>query len=117
FRDELPTHAVDKSNQVNCTINHLSDRDYSLHRRDHPMRSQLVPCRSKRCKAEQKRVHGDSAGRPPPCPCRYKFKLCLASSTREVFQQYNHVMNINDPPTPVERKLTKQMKDYIVECL
>ncbi|GMF55182.1 unnamed protein product [Phytophthora fragariaefolia] len=31
FQASLPTHAVGKSNQVGCTINHLLDHDYNLH--------------------------------------------------------------------------------------
>jgi hypothetical protein len=116
FRTTLPTHAVDKINQVGCTINHLLDRNYDLHRCSHSMRSQMVPCRSKRCKKQQGLLNAGS-GPPPTCPCRYKVKLCLSSSTCEVFQQGDHAMDINDPPTPVERQLTQEMKEYILESL
>jgi hypothetical protein len=97
YRTTMPTRAVDKSNQVGCTINHLLDRNYDLHRCSHSMRSQMVPCRSKRCKKQQGLLNAGS-GKPPRCPCRYKFKLCLLSSTCEVFQQGEHAMDISDPP-------------------
>jgi hypothetical protein len=117
YRKTLPTHAIDKSNQVSCTVNHLIDRNYDLHRCSYPMRSQMVPCRSERCKKQQSLLN-IGPGTPPRCSCRYKFKLCLSSSTCEVFQQGDHVMNINDPPhTPVEQQLTQEMKDYILESL
>lgn len=81
------------------------------------MRSRIVLCESQRCKAQ---LETSDDGDVPPltkCPCRYKFKLCLSTSLCEVFQQGHHIMDINDPPTPVKRKLTEEMKVYITECL
>ncbi|KAG2982274.1 hypothetical protein PC123_g21775 [Phytophthora cactorum] len=117
YRTSLPSHAIDKRNQVGYTNGHLFSNNYDLYRCGHSMRSQLVLCRSQRCKVQQERSDDDDTGAPLPCPCLYKFKLCLSSDLCEVFQQGVHMMDINDPPTPVKRKLTQEMKNYIVGSL
>ncbi|KAG4041010.1 hypothetical protein PC123_g23463 [Phytophthora cactorum] len=89
YRTSLPSHAIDKSNQ-------------SLH---------AITASTVSIQAQQERSDDDDTGAPPPCPCRYKFKLCLWSDLCEVFQQGVHMMDINDPPTPVKRKLTQEMKN------
>ncbi|KAE9099757.1 hypothetical protein PF007_g15760 [Phytophthora fragariae] len=81
------------------------------------MRSRIVLCESQRCQAQ---LDTSDDGDVPPlmkCPSRYKFKLCVSTSLCEVFQQGHHIMDINDPPTPVKRKLTEEMKVYIRGCL
>ncbi|GMF20133.1 unnamed protein product [Phytophthora fragariaefolia] len=85
FRASLPTQAVGKSNQVGCTINHLLDHDYNLHRCSHTMRSQMVHCTSQRCKKKLQRVNDGISRLNPRCCCRYKFNLCLSSSTCEEY--------------------------------
>ncbi|OWY99900.1 hypothetical protein PHMEG_00029020 [Phytophthora megakarya] len=117
YRSSLPTHAVDKSNQIGCTIDHLFNRDYDLHRCGHVMRSQLVPCRSKRCKSKQDRLNVENVELIEPWQCHYKFNLCLSPNSCEVFQQGEHLMDTNDPPTPVKRKMTDEMKEYIANKL
>jgi hypothetical protein len=51
FRESLPTHCIDKSNPVGCTADHLFDKDFDLACCVHQMRSQMVLCRSQRCRA------------------------------------------------------------------
>ncbi|OWZ09285.1 hypothetical protein PHMEG_00018036 [Phytophthora megakarya] len=68
YRITLPTHADDKSNQIGCVvphtaIDHLFNRDCNLHRYRHVMRSQLFPCRSKRCKRSIRPSDGGDCGR------------------------------------------------------
>jgi hypothetical protein len=82
------------------------------------MRSQMVLCRSQRCRARC--FASDDVATTTEtvsCPCRYKFKICLSSGTCEVFQQGEHVMHRNDPPTPKELKISPAMKTFIIEKL
>ncbi|KAE9303158.1 hypothetical protein PR003_g22081 [Phytophthora rubi] len=81
------------------------------------MRSRIVLCESQRCQAQLDTSDDGDVSPLTKCPCRYKFKLCLSTSVCEVFQQGHHIMDINDPLTPVKRKLTEEMKVYITECL
>ncbi|KAF4134251.1 hypothetical protein GN958_ATG16551 [Phytophthora infestans] len=85
------------------------------------MRSQLALCKSERCKSRLQLAADTDTDTPLNAngigPCRYKFKICLSSSTCEVLQLGNHAMGTDDSPPPVKSKLTQQMKDYITDSI
>ncbi|GMF30806.1 unnamed protein product [Phytophthora fragariaefolia] len=83
-------------------MNHVDRGEDELAISRHEMRSKMTKCASQRCVSSGER-----------CCARNKILKCQGADFTVVFGQGEHPADVNAPPSPVEDKLTKSMKNCI----
>jgi hypothetical protein len=103
FEQSLTRFVRVKNDSQNCTMDHVDRCEDSLAANRHKMRCILTTCASQRCMNT-----GDS------CHARYKILKCTEVDFTVVYEQGEHVLALDAPPSPLSSpKLTATMKSYI----
>ncbi|KAG6975631.1 hypothetical protein JG688_00002176 [Phytophthora aleatoria] len=106
FIELLPAFVRVKNNLLRCTMNHVDRDEDCLAANFHEMRCIVTKCASQRCAA-----FGNT------CGCHYKILACEEVDFKSVFVQETHAMTDGAPDSPINPKLTDEMKTYILAKL